>query len=87
MKDETDEGRKIKVKLHQMRMNNTEEEDFQIDKEDFEDVLSKFKKKSTSAYDLIVKSHKNYQEAIFELCKLFIEKEDFPDLFQKQFYI
>ena len=81
--EETDQGRKIKVKLHQLRMEDTEEEDFLIDKEDFKEVLSKFKKKSTSAYNMIVKAHEHYQEAIFELCKLFIEKEDFPDQFQR----
>ena len=63
--EETDEGRKIKVKLHQLRMEDTEEEDFLIDKEDFKEVLSKFKKKSTSAYNMIVKAHEHYQEAIF----------------------
>ena len=77
------EAHKMKAKLHEMMMEDNDDEDFDIENDDFNEVIDKFRRKSTKAYDLILKSHVKYQEAIFELCKFFIMKEDFPDKFQK----
>ena len=46
-------------------------------------MLNKLGKKSTKAYDMILKSSDNYKEAIFEVCKLFIKKEVFQKMFRK----
>ena len=82
-KQEESHSRNLKEKLHQMRMKEEEDEGFELLKEDFDEVLKKFGKKSTKAYDMILKSSDRYKEAIFEVCKLFIEKEDFPEKFRK----
>jgi hypothetical protein len=70
--EEESEAMNIKTKLHKLRMEDKDDEDFEIVKEDFEEVVHKFKQKSTKAYDLIIKSDTKYQEAFFELCKFFI---------------
>ena len=64
-------------------MNDTDEEGFEINEDDFKEVMEKFKKKKTRAYDFILKSSEEYQEAIYGLCKLFIDEEAFPHKFRK----
>ena len=64
-------------------MEDMEGEGFEIDKEDFTQVLNKFKSKSTHSYDFLLKSGKRYQEAMFHFCKKMIEKEVFPNSFRR----
>jgi hypothetical protein len=75
--------RERREKLHNMRMEDDDDEGFKIGKDDFNEVLEKFGKKTSKAYNLILKADDKFQEAIFHLCKLFIDKEDFPDKFRK----
>ena len=70
----------VKEYLHNIRMEDNDNEGFDIDKEDFENVLKKFNKKS---YDFLLKSGLKYKEAMFKLCNYMIEKEDFPISFKK----
>ena len=59
-------------------MKDNDEDGFSIDKDDFKDVLEKFKKKKTKAYDFLLKANEDFQDAIYNLCKLFIDAEEFP---------
>ena len=51
--------------------------------DDFKEVVEKFKKKKTKTYDFLLKANEDYQEAIYDLCKLFIDKEEFPLKFRQ----
>ena len=59
------------------------EDTLEIDIEDFKDVVTKFSKKAFNTYDFLTKSGLKYQEAIYELCKGTIEKEEVPKCFNK----
>jgi hypothetical protein len=73
----------VKEYLHNIRMEDNDNAGFDIDKDDFENVLKKFSTKSTKSYDFLLKSGSKYKEAMFKLCKYMIEKEDFPISFRK----
>ena len=64
-------------------MNEKDDEGFEVTKEDFDAVIEKLKKKTTKAYDFLTKADEDYQDAIFLLCKKFIEEEEFPDMFKE----
>ena len=46
----------VKQKLHNIRMNDNDEDGFKVDEDDFEEVIKRFKSKATKAYDFITKS-------------------------------
>ena len=73
----------IKQELHKARMKDKDDDGFELSKEDFDEVIEKFKKKSTKAYDFLTKADEEYKAAIFILCKKFIDKEEFPDMFKE----
>ena len=64
-------------------MEKCEDDDFMIDKDDFEAVLKKFSSKSTRTYDFLLKASEEYKDSIFQLCLKFFEKEEFPEKFRK----
>ena len=57
------------------------EEPLEIDKNDYNTVLTKFKAKAS--YDFLVKASDNFQDAIFKLCRRMIKEEEFPDMFRR----
>ena len=61
----------------------TQVDTFQLEEDDFEKVIEKFKMKPTKTYDFLIKAGTDYQKAIFRLCKDMIEKEEFPKSFRK----
>jgi len=74
----------VKEECHRIRMLEVnEEEECDIDKKDFDNVVRKFKAKDTKAYDFLVKASDEYKEAIFGLCKRFMKKEEFPRRMQQ----
>ena len=77
------EEEEIKHELHRLRMKEEDAEGFEVDKEDFDNVLAKFQQKPTKAYDFLLKADDCYKDAIFKLCKRFIDTEDFPDKFRE----
>ena len=58
-------------------------EEFDVLSEDFENVIAKFKTKDTKTYDFLIKAGDEYKEAIFQLCKRIIEREEIPKSFLK----
>ena len=88
LKDKKDDENKakedeIKAEVHKIRMASKEDDDFEVIEEDFDDVMKKFKKKDTKAYDFLTKANPKFQKAIFLVCKRFINREKFPEKFQK----
>ena len=73
----------MKECLHNIRMEDTNEDGFVIDKEDFEVVVKKFGTKSTHSYDFLLKGGPKYKEVMFKFCKSMMEKEEFPSSFRK----
>ena len=73
----------LKKQLHDMRMKDNDDEDFEIVKEDFDTVLHKFSTKSTDSYDFLLKGSAEYKDVVFKLCKSMIEKEEFPSSFRR----
>ena len=56
---------------------------FEINKEIFEKVLAKFKGSIKRNYDVIVRADKMFQEKVYELCQIMIQKEEIPSEFRK----
>ena len=68
--------------VHNLRMMDKENDyDNEITDEDFFMVLAKFESKKSRSYDFIVNAGIKYKLAIFQLCKRFINKEEFPSSF------
>ena len=56
---------------------------FEINKEIFEKVLAKFKGSIKRNYDVIVRADKMFQEKVYELCQIMIQKDEIPSEFRK----
>ena len=78
---------KLRRDIQLENMKDTSGESFEIDEDDFNNVLAKFKSKTTKTYDFLLKAGTKYQSAIFELCKMMIEKEQFPQSFKQTVFI
>ena len=55
---------------------------FKINKEIFEKVLAKFKGSIKRNYDVIVRADKMFQEKVYELCQIMIQKDEIPSEFR-----
>jgi len=75
--------REIKELCHKMRMEENNDEECEVGKDDFNEVIRKFRSKQTKTYDFILKASEEYREALFRLCKRFLDREDFPRRMQK----
>ena len=56
---------------------------FEINKEIFEKVLANFKGSRKRNYDVIVRADKMFQEKVYELCQIMIQKDEIPSEFRK----
>ena len=74
---------KLRRDIQLENMKDTSGESFEIDEDDFNNVLAKFKSKTTKTYDFLLKAGTKYQSALFELCKMMIQKEEFPKSFKQ----
>ena len=70
-------------KLHDYRMMEENEDNFEISEEDFEEVVKKFQLKNKRGYDFRVKSGGGFQKSVYKLCKRMIEEETFPEKFEE----
>jgi hypothetical protein len=68
----------IKEHLHNLRMELSDDDGFEILRDDFDSVLQKFSTKSTHSYDFLLKGGTKYKEVMFNFCKSMIEEEKFP---------
>ena len=50
--------------LHEMRMNENTTDEFEVEIEEYEEVLKRFKGKSTNSYDFLTRAWDKYQEAM-----------------------
>ena len=80
---EVEQDATIKRQLHDMRMKDSDDDDFNIGLDDLNSVLHKFSTKSTNSYDLLLKAGSKYKDAMFKLCKSMIEKEEFSSSFRR----
>ena len=62
-------------------MKEKHDDGFEVNKEHFDHVLAKFQQKKTKSYDFLLNVYDSYKDAIFKLCKRFIDTEDFPTKF------
>ena len=82
-KPEAEQWVKIEYELHETMMEDDTDQDTNIDKNDFEEVLRKFKKKNKPAYKFLIKAGESFQNSIYKLCKRMIHNEDFPMIFSE----
>ena len=73
----------LKENLHNMRMKEDTKDEFEVELDEYEAVLDKFKRKDTKSYDFLVKAATNYQGAIGRFVKRMIEEEIFPEEFRR----
>ena len=74
---------KLKEGLHKMRMEEDTKHEFEVDKEEIEAVVEKFKSKDTNSYDFLLKAGEGYQEAMGKCIMRMIKEETFPEDFRK----
>jgi hypothetical protein len=72
---------KLKEDAHKAKMMETEDDNFNVTKEDFDDTIDKLASKRKCSYDFIVKSSKEFKDTVFKLTKMMVEKETFPSRF------
>ena len=77
------DGLELKKYLHECRMEEVHDDELDISKDDFEEVMKKFSQKKTKSYDLLLKAGKSYRDVIFKVCKMMIDNETFPASFRK----
>ena len=65
---------KLKEFMHKLRMLEDNHDEFEIEKDEFDDVLKHFAKKDTKSYDFLLKTGESYKEAIFMLCRMMLSK-------------
>ena len=69
--------------MHSLRMLESNKEEFEIEKEEFNDLIKHFAKKDTKSYDFLLKAGDSYKEAMFNFCNRMIQEEQFPEEFRK----
>ena len=73
----------LKEKLHAMRMKKVTIDEFDIETEEYKEVVKRFTAKDTKSYDFLIKADEKYQEAMGNFIKRMIKKEEFPSEFRK----
>ena len=69
--------------MHEAVMEDDTDYDSNIEKEDFDRVLRRFKLKNKQAYYFLTKAGKGFQTSMFKLCRRLIEEEHFPSVFSE----
>ena len=65
-----------------MRTKEDTKEEFDVEEDEYKEVVKVFKSKNSRSYDFLVKSGNKYQEAIGHLVVKMIKTESFPDNFR-----
>ena len=73
----------LKENLNKMRMIEDTKDDFDIQVEEYEEVVKKFKSKNRKCYDFLTKADENYQAAVGAFVRRMIKEEEFPQEFRK----
>ena len=72
-----------RIKVQKKRIEYTNGEGFEVNKDDFNIVMNKYGSKDTKTYDFLLRGGKKYQQSIFQLCKRIINNEEIPESFKK----
>ena len=70
-------------KAHEKRMEEEDDEEMEVTKEDFEELLSRLGKKDKRSYDILIKSGTGFKSNVLKLCQRLIKAEQFPTRFFK----
>ena len=73
----------LESQMHDAMLEDERDVETNINKEDFDEVISKFKKKNKPAYKFITKAGAAFQTLIYKLCKRSISEEEFPKIFSE----
>ena len=68
---------RIQSELHDLRMEENNEESFEISEQDFEKVVKRFPLKNKRGYDFLVKAGNEFKKPVYKLCKRMIEEREF----------
>ena len=68
-------------KVHDRRMEVIDDDDFEVTKDDFDEIVNKIEKKHKRSYDFLTKAGDGFKNSIFKLFRRMIMKEEFPTRF------
>ena len=69
--------------MHEAMMENDKDSDSNIEKEEFDDILKKFKLKNKPTYQFLVNAGEGFKTAIYKMCRRMIHEETFPKSFSE----
>ena len=73
----------IESDIHGAMMVKETDKEANINWDDFEEVIQKFKSKNKPASHFLTKAGKSFQTSIYKLCRRFIQDENFPSNFSE----
>ena len=65
-------------KLHQKRMNEKEAEPMVVNKDEFDDIVEKFKNKNKLSYNFQTKAGNSFENSVSKLCRRLIKDKEVP---------
>ena len=71
--------------LTKQRLKENTNKVFEANKESFDEVVNKFKSNNKRNCDFLIKATEDYKDVVFLMCRRFIERETFPQKFNKQY--
>ena len=74
---------RIESELHEAMMDDETDNETNINKEDYDLVVKKFKDKNKPAYHFLTKAGESFQTSIYKLCRRLIKYEEFPKIFSE----
>jgi hypothetical protein len=75
---EVEELLKVQSERHDDMMLDDTDMETTIDKENFQEVVAKFKKKNKKSFHFLTKSGAKFQNSVFKLSKRMVDEESFP---------
>ena len=80
---EAEQWVKIESELHDAMMEDEKDDESNITKEEFDEILEKFKMKNKPTYKLLVNAGESFKTSIYKLCRRMIRDETFPTVFSE----
>ena len=72
---------KVESEMHEANRKDNTDHETNIDEDDFNLVMKKFKSKNKNAYNFPTKAKEAFQKSIYKLCRRLIQDEEFPKKF------
>ena len=73
----------IETDIHQRTMEDNQDADTYITKDQYDTTIQKFKVKNKRSYDFLIKAGEGFQDFIYKLCRRMIKEESFPERFSE----